>query len=169
MKKAMKIVLILLGVILILLIAVIFYIKSKLPNGGGNNDITEGYYERFQSDEPLEMRYANPGSFETSCTEFTSDNESIGKVRVWYPTELESSGKSWPMIMVVNASGTPASSYEPFFPRLASWGFVVVVRSEYREEGVLSYGRNCYAIEIRLLEPETILSSKVLEYEANHL
>ncbi|MBQ3795205.1 MAG: hypothetical protein II842_02795, partial [Butyrivibrio sp.] len=104
MKKAMKIVLILLGVILILLIAVFFYIKSKLPNGGGNNDITEGYYERFQSDEPLEMRYANPGSFETSYTEFTSDNESIGKVRVWYPTELESSEKSWPMIMVVNAS-----------------------------------------------------------------
>ena len=26
-----------------------------------------------------------------------------------------------------------------------------LVRSEYREEGVLSYGRNCYAIEIRLL------------------
>ena len=44
-----------------------------------------------------------------------------------------------------------------------------LVRSEYREEGVFSYGRNCYAIEIRLLKPETILSSKVLEYEANHL
>ena len=126
MKKAMRIVLILLGVILILVIAAFWYIKSMLPNGGGNNDITEGYYERFQSDASLEMKYANPGSFETSYTEFISDNESIGKVRVWYPTELESSGKSWPMIMVVNASGTPASSYEPFFPRLASWGFVVV-------------------------------------------
>ena len=126
MRKVMKIVLILLGVILILLIAGFFYIKSKLPNGGGNNDITEGYYERFQSDAPLEMRYANPGAFETSYTEFVSDNESIGKVRVWYPTELEGSDKMWPMIMVVNASGTPASSFEPFFPRLATWGFVVV-------------------------------------------
>ena len=126
MKKVMKIVLILLGVIFILGIAAFLYIKSMLPNGGGNNDITEGYYERFQSDAPLEMKYANPGSFETSYTEFASDNESIGKVRVWYPTELESSGKSWPMIMVVNASGTPASSFEPFFPRLATWGFVVV-------------------------------------------
>ena len=44
MRKVMKLVLILLGVILILLIAGFFYIKSKLPNGGGNNDITEGYY-----------------------------------------------------------------------------------------------------------------------------
>ena len=126
MKKVMKIVLILLGVILILIIAVFFHIKSILPNGGGNNDITEGYYERFQSDAPLEMKYAGPGSFETGYTEFVPENESIGKVRVWYPAELEKSSKTWPMIMVVNASGTPASSYEPFFPRLASWGFVVV-------------------------------------------
>jgi hypothetical protein len=36
--------LILLGVISILFIAVFFYIKSKLPNGGGNNDITEEYF-----------------------------------------------------------------------------------------------------------------------------
>lgn len=83
MKKAMKIVLILLGVILILAIAAFLYVKSMLPNGGGNNDITEGYYERFQSDAPLEMKYANPGSFETSYTEFASDNESINYIGLY--------------------------------------------------------------------------------------
>ena len=72
------------------------------------------------------MKYSQPGDYTTAYTEFPSDNESIGKIRVWYPAELESGGKSWPMIMVVNASGTPAASYEPFFPRLASWGFIVV-------------------------------------------
>ena len=126
MRKAMKIVLIVLGVILAVALAAFLYIKSMLPSGDGNNDITEGYYKRFRSDAPLEMKYAQPGSYEISYTEFASDNESIGKVRVWYPQELEGSNKSWPMILVVNASGTPASSYEPFFPRLASWGFVVV-------------------------------------------
>ncbi len=159
MKKVMKIVLILLGVILILLIAVFFYIKSKLPNGGGNNDITEGYYERFQSDAPLEKKYANPGSFETSYTEFASDNESIGKVRVWYPTELESSGKSWPMIMVVNASGTPASSYEPFFSRLASWGFVVVGN----EDGQTGNGKTAsVTLDFMLNVPhDSVLAGKI--------
>jgi len=126
MKKLMKIVLILSGVILILLLAGFLYIRSMMPGGDGNNDITEGYYERFTSDAPLEMKYANPGLFETGYTEYASDNESIGKIRVWYPINLESNEKKWPMIMVVNASGTPASSYEPFFSRLASWGFVVV-------------------------------------------
>lgn len=159
MKKAMKIVLILLGVILILVIAAFLYIKSMLPNGGGNNDITEGYYERFQSDAPLEMKYANPGSFETSYTEFISDNESIGKVRVWYPTELESSGKSWPMIMVVNASGTPASSYEPFFPRLASRGFVVVGN----EDGQTGNGKTAsITLDFMLnVSNDSILSNKI--------
>lgn len=126
MKLIMKIVFIVLGGILILLTAGFYYIKSMLPGGGGNNDITEGYYERFQSDAPLEMKYANAGPLETGYTEFASDHETIGRVRIWYPAELESSRKTWPMILVVNASGAPASLYEPFFPRLASWGFVVV-------------------------------------------
>ena len=159
MKKAMKIALILLGVILILGIAVFLYVKSMLPNGGGNNDITEGYYERFHSDAPLEMRYANPGSYEISYVEFASDNESIGKVRVWYPAELESSGKNWPMIMVVNASGTPASSYEPFFPRLASWGFVVVGN----EDGQTGNGKTAsITLDFMLNVPsDSILAGKI--------
>lgn len=107
-------------------IAGYLYIKTMMPNGDGNNDIVEGYYTNFKSDAPLEMKYSQPGSFETAYTEFPSDNASIGKVRVWYPKALENGEKIWPMIMVVNASGTPAASYEPFFPRLASWGFVVV-------------------------------------------
>jgi len=159
MKKAMKIVLILLGVILILVIAAFLYVKSMLPNGGGNNDITEGYYERFQSDAPLEMKYSKPGSFETGYTEFVSDNESIGRVRVWYPTELESSGKSWPMIVVVNASGTPASSYEPFFQRLASWGFVVVGN----EDGQTGNGKTAsITLDFMLnVSTDSILSNKI--------
>ncbi len=125
MKKAVIIVLILVVILLVLGIAAFNFIKSVMPSGG-NNDIVEGYYKTFRSDAPLEMKYSQPGAFETAYTDFPSDNESIGKVRIWYPKELETGEKRWPMIMVVNASGTPASSYEPFFPRLASWGVVVV-------------------------------------------
>lgn len=126
MKKVLKIVLILAVILLVLGIAAFHYIKSMMPSGDGNNDIAEGYYKNFRSDAPLEMKYSRLGAYETAYTEFPSPNESIVKVRVWYPRELEDGAKTWPMIMVVNASGTPASSYEPFFPRLASWGFIVV-------------------------------------------
>lgn len=126
MKKVLTIVLILSVILLVLGAAAVQYVKSMMPGGDGNNDIVEGYYLSFKSDAPLEVKYSQPGDYTTAYTEFPSDNESIGKIRVWYPAELESGGKSWPMIMVVNASGTPAASYEPFFPRLASWGFIVV-------------------------------------------
>ncbi len=126
MKKFMKVILIIFGIVLVIVIAVFCFIKSMLPGGDGNNDIVEGYYRNFKSDAPLEMKYSQPGLYKTSCTEFASDNESVGKIRIWYPKELETGEKAWPMIMVVNASGTPAASYEPFFPRLASWGFIVV-------------------------------------------
>lgn len=126
MKKVMIVLIAILLIIVGAGTAGYMYIKSMLPNGDGNNDIAEGYYLNFKSDAPMEMKYSQPGDYATAYTEFPSDNESIGRVRVWYPAELTVTEKRRPMIMVVNASGTPAASYKPFFPRLASWGFIVV-------------------------------------------
>lgn len=39
---------------------------------------------------------------------------------------MDNSERQYPVIVVVNASGTPAFKYEPWFKRLASWGFIVV-------------------------------------------
>ena len=126
MKKVMIVLIVILLIVVGAGTAGYIYIKSMLPSGDGNNDIKEGYYLNFKSDASLEMKYSQPGDYATAYTEFPSDNESIGKVRVWYPADVTVTEKRWPMIMVVNASGTPAASYEPFFPRLASWGFIVV-------------------------------------------
>lgn len=159
MKKVLKIMLILLGVLVIMGIAAFYYIKSMMPNGGGNNDIVEEYYKNFQSDAPLEMKYSQLGSFETAYTEFPSENAAIGKVRVWYPKELEKGEQTWPMILVVNASGTPASSYEPFFPRLASWGFIVVGN----EDGQAGNGETAsITLDFMLNIPaDSVLSGKI--------
>ena len=159
MKKFMKVILIVLGILLILGIAVLFTVKSMLPSGDGNNDITEGYYKNFRSDAPLEMKYAQPGPYETSSTEFASEHASIGKIRAWYPKDLETVDKAWPMILVVNASGTPAASYEPFFPRLASWGFIVVGN----EDGQTGTGETAsITLDFMLnLPADSVLSGKI--------
>ncbi len=125
----MKKILIILAVILVIAAVAVFaflaHIKS-LFGVSGNTEIVEGYYKNFQTDAPLEQKYSQTGDYTVSYTEFPSDNASIGKVRVWYPEDLETADRLWPMIVVVNASGTPAASYEPFFQRLATWGFIVV-------------------------------------------
>ena len=162
MKKVMKIGLILSAIILALGVAAFFYIKSMLPGGDGNNDIVDGYYKNFRSDAPLEMKYSQPGSYETAYTEFASDNESIRKIRVWYPKDLETGDKVWPMITVVNASGTPAASFEPFFQRLASWGFIVVGN----EDGQTGNGETAsLTLDFMLSVPaDSVLSGKI-DYE----
>lgn len=53
-------------------------------------------------------------------------NNNRGNIRIWYPSELEEIEKQYPMILVVNASNMAALNYEPYFCRLASWGFIVV-------------------------------------------
>ena len=105
------------------------------------------------------MKYSQLGNYETAYTEFPSDNAAIGKVRVWYPKELEKGEKTWLMIMVVNASGTPAASYEPFFPRLASWGFIVVGN----EDGQTGNGETAsITLDLMLNIPaDSILSGKI--------
>lgn len=163
MKKAMKIVLFLLVVLLVLGIAAFYYIRSIFPSGDGNNDVVDGYYANFQSDALMEMKYSQLGSYETACTEFASDHESIGKIRVWYPKDLEAGDKAWPMIMVVNASGTPASSYEPFFPRLASRGFIVVGN----EDGQTGNGETAsLTLDIMLNVPADCVLSNKIDYDS---
>ena len=122
MKKVLKII----GIILLVLIVIIVvlaikgYIESQQPV------YKDDYYKDFKSDSELEMRYSQLGNYEVSYEEHKSANKSIKKIRIWYPKDLENSSDKYPMIVVVNASGVPAFRYEPFFKRLASWGFIVV-------------------------------------------
>ncbi len=125
MKKMTKVLLVIVIALAAAGAGAYFYIKSQFPSGK-DTEITEGYYQKFRSDAELEMKYSQPGGYEVSYTEMLSENGSIGRIRFWYPSELEKNDNQYPMIMVVNASGTPAASYEPFFKRLASWGFIVV-------------------------------------------
>ena len=96
------------------------YVESKKPS------VKEDYYIDFSSSAPLEQKYSKPGEYEVSVIDDPSHNEAIKKIRFWYPAELAGNNSRYPVIVVVNASGTPAFKYESWFARLASWGFIVV-------------------------------------------
>ena len=122
MKKVTKII----GVIFLVIAAVVAALVIKGLIEAKKSSVKEGYYTAFSSSAPLEQKYSQPGEYEVSSFDDPSDNEAIKKVRFWYPSELAENDEKYPVIVVVNASGTPAFKYEPWFKRLASWGFIVV-------------------------------------------
>ncbi|MBE6117744.1 MAG: alpha/beta hydrolase [Erysipelotrichaceae bacterium] len=122
MKKAMKII----GVIALVITAAIAALIIKGFIESKKSYIKEDYYADFSSSASLEQKYSKPGEHEVSVLDDPSNNEAIRTIRFWYPTELNENKGMYPVIVVVNASGTPAFKYEPWFKRLASWGFIVV-------------------------------------------
>ena len=122
MKKLMKIILIILGIIVALIIALFLFLlwSSKQPA------VSVGYFNDVITDVPCELKYTQMGTYEVSTFEQAFDNKQVGRFRVWYPAEMETSDRKYPLVVMVNGSGTPASRYEAVFEHLASWGFIVV-------------------------------------------
>lgn len=126
MKKFLKVI----GIILfvIVLIIVVFFVIQQIKTHKALNDprLADNYYESIPTGGDLEAKYVGKGSYEVEHIEVKSDNKSIKNIYVYYPAEVKTSGKTYPLVMVVNGSQTPAKTYLPFFERLASWGFIVV-------------------------------------------
>lgn len=49
---------------------------------------------------------------------------------IYYPTELETFDKQYPVIVICNGSGTPISKYPAVPQHYASWGFIVIGTEE---------------------------------------
>lgn len=122
MKKVMKILLVILGVIvsLIFILVLLLIWASKQPA------VKENYWEDVTSGATLERKYTNKGIYAISSFEQISEDEKIGQFKIWYPTELNDTDKKYPAVVMVNGTGVPASRYEAVFERLASWGFIVI-------------------------------------------
>ena len=121
--KILGIVVLCIIICIIALVAVLMvknYFDSKTPL------LPDDYYTGFKSDSEREKKYSGKGDFTVSSVTYKSDNKSIGNFRIWYPSEMENGTKTYPLIVVANGSNTPALIYQPYFERLASWGFVVI-------------------------------------------
>ena len=120
MKKVLKV----LGIIVLVIIGLIVILIIKNVIDSYKPYLKDDYYNEFTTSSPLEEKYAKLGSYEVSQVEYKADG--VGKVRIWYPSELEKENKKYPMIVIVNASNTRARNFKPYFNHLASYGFIVV-------------------------------------------
>ena len=126
MKKLFKGIGIAIGVIVLAVVVLLVVWSVKDHIDMQKPLLTDDYYTWVKYESKMEEKYAYPGSYEVSDETIKADNKTIKEYRIWYPTELENKNEKYPLIMVVNASNTAALNYEPFFKRLASWGFIVV-------------------------------------------
>lgn len=122
MKIAKKILIVVLIIFVIIIIGLFTLIKLSEILAVVNNN----YYDEVKAVRELEAKYTQNGDFHVDYIEYTSVDASIGKYKVWYPSIIESEKTTYPVVIMANGTGVPASKYEAIFNHLASWRFIVV-------------------------------------------
>ena len=86
---------------------------------------------------PLESYYTQRGKYAVTSIEVPCEEKGYNQYKIWYPADLESSDRSYPMIVACNGTGsgymegmTDAAGYVAHFEQIASWGFIVVANNE---------------------------------------
>lgn len=104
---------------IVLLLAILLFILSKKPFVPGN------YTKTVETGGELEAKYLAMGQYEVKHTEADAP-EDWGKFVTYYPAEMETESKTYPVVVMVNGTGVYASKYPALFKHLASWGFIVI-------------------------------------------
>lgn len=87
--------------------------------------VHKGYNDDIETGGSIEEKYLQNGAYEVK-TETVKAEDPIKKYTIYYPSDMESGEKTYPMVLVVNGTGFKATKYEPVFEQMASWGFIVV-------------------------------------------
>lgn len=122
MKKAFMII----GLIFLAVIVIGSIILKIL---GSRPAAPADYQQTVLTGGDIEKKYMANGPYEVSTYENAVLQE-FGKFIVYYPSELETSSKKYPVIVMCNGSGTPMSRYPAVPKHMASWGFIVIGTEE---------------------------------------
>ena len=89
--------------------------------------VTADYYAHTQTGGEIEETYTAMGEYDVDYAEYPAQDLLIKQYKIWYPSALAGEeGREWPIVVMANGTGVPASRYAPVFRHLASWGFVVI-------------------------------------------
>jgi len=97
--------------------------NASHPSGSNN------YYEMLTGLSPKESIYMKLGAHEVKTFEEPAEG-TLGTFRVWYPADVATSNRKYPVIVSNNGTGWPATKYTEWFRHMASWGFIVVGNDE---------------------------------------
>ena len=87
------------------------------------------YYNILTGLSPQESIYMKLGRHEVKTYEEAVEG-SLETFRVWYPADIATNKKKYPVIVSNNGTGWAAKKYPEWFRHMASWGFIVVGNDE---------------------------------------
>lgn len=123
--------LILIGVALVVCFACYAQKRSKgewhVPGKMWSLMAPYGWEDRMKNVvSPIERKYQHHGPCEVARLQIALKEKSVKKLTVWYPKGMMNETKRYPMVIMANGTGVPATTYASVFEHLASWGFIVV-------------------------------------------
>ena len=134
-KKFLKVVGII--VLIIVVLVVLLLIKSAFSLA-----VPKDYTETVKTGGEIEAKYLKNGTYKTAYIEYKV-LENYDKYEIYYPEELTSANKKYPVIVVSNGTGVKGSQAKAVFEHFASWGFIVIGNDE-------AYSWNGFASDMSL-------------------
>ncbi len=109
-----KVVLGIIALVVVALVGLFLFAKYKEAN----------YYKFAEPAGDVERRYTGLGSHGVASTTFDAGDDLCKQYKVLYPADMQE-GERYPVVVVVNGTGSTADNCEPQMRHLASWGFIV--------------------------------------------
>ena len=136
-KKLLKLIGILFLVIVLMMMSAVvllcyaFYKASAVP---------EDYTGEIPTGGVIEATYLANGACDVSHQEVKTEDKAIKKYEIWYPSELVTENKKYPVVVVVNGTGVFATKAAPLFEH-RDWesGSEYLERTEYRSDIKLAF------------------------------
>ena len=150
MKKMLKVIGIIIFCIVVLLV-ILLVCLSKMTA------ITKDYNKKIETGGDVEAKYLGDGTYEVSYYEEAAA-QVFEKYEIYYPKELETEDKVYPVIVVCNGTGWKASKSKPIYERYASWGFLVIATEETHSWN--AFGAEMCVVHLQKLNENPIINDK---------
>ena len=143
MKKVMKVIGIVILVIVVLVGVFLFWLTHR------DSSLKDNYRDSIQTGGTIEAAYLRNGPYATSFYEETT-MQVFEKYAVSYPTELETTEKKYPVIVICNGTGWKGGSLNKAQHQFyASYGFIVIATDE-------TYSWNAFGAEMSIRHLERL-------------
>lgn len=124
--------------------------------------VPKNYTTKVETGGVIESAYLQEGGYETAHLQQIA-LQGFEKYIIYYPAELETTEKQYPVVVFSNGTGAEVSKYKALLEHLASWGFIAIgTEEEYDWNGFSC--EMCIRHLTRLNENETLDNKPNLFY-----